>query len=109
MTRFNRVTAHEPLKANVVSALEGLVRTLRWIASSPLGRRDTTLNSVWSVCYTGGWLAELIIQRTWPHWAEPVAPISFALEITFAVIVTLSPVPLIGLAAVLQWAAQRLG
>jgi hypothetical protein len=149
-----------------------LFQALRWISSSPIGRRDSPLKTAWAVigwwearripfnllvgatgvvaisailavawmsertlgipigwpdppffavlgviafglaanvCYTGGWVAELIVRKTWPNQAEHIGPISFALGLFFAVLVTLLPVVLIGGAAVLLGAAQWLG
>jgi len=149
-----------------------LFRTLRWISSSSIGRRDKPLKTSWAVigwwearripfnllvgatglvatiailvvawasertlgipvglpdppffailgviafalaanvCYTGGWVAELIIRKTWPNQAEQIGPISFALGLGFAVVVTLLPVLLVSGAAVLIGVAQWLG
>jgi hypothetical protein len=62
-----------------------------------------------NVCYTGGWVAELIVRKTWPNEAERIGPISFALGLGFAVLVTLLPVLLVSGAAVLLGVAQWLG
>lgn len=149
-----------------------LFRTLRWISSSSIGRRDTPLKTSWAVigwwearripfnllvgatgfvtvvamlavawasertlgipigwpdppffailgviafalaanvCYTGGWVAELIVRKTWPNQSEHIGPISFALGLGFAVLVTLLPVLLASAAAVLLGVAQWLG
>jgi hypothetical protein len=149
-----------------------LIRTLRWISSSPLGRRSRRLDTVWGVigwwevrrvpfnlvvgatgivtsvlilliawlserwlgipvglpdppilvivaviayavaanaCYTGGWIIELIVRKAWPAEGEHVGPISFALGLVFAVTVTLAPLALVALAAIVTAAAQWLG
>ena len=149
-----------------------LFRTLRWISSSSIGRRDGPLDTSWAVigwwearripfnllvgatgivtavavvvvawvserllgipiglpdppvvavlaaiafgmaanvCYTGGWLVELIVQKTWPDQAEQIGPISFALGLSFAVLVTLLPILFVSGAAVVLGLAQWLG
>jgi hypothetical protein len=62
-----------------------------------------------NVCYTGGWVAELIVRKTWPNQAEQIGPISFALGLGFAVLITLLPVLVVSGAAVLLGVAQWLG
>jgi hypothetical protein len=62
-----------------------------------------------NVCYTGGWIVELIVRKTWPNQAADIGPISFALGLGLAVLVTLSPVVLISAAAILEGLAQWLG
>jgi hypothetical protein len=49
-----------------------------------------------NVCYTGGWVVELLIRRAWPDESELAGTLSFTLGIVFAVIVTLLPIPLFG-------------
>ena len=149
-----------------------LVRLLRWIASSPLGRRDAPLDTMWAVigwwearripfniivgatgvvtacvvllvawlserwlgipvglpdpplffvlgifafgaaanvCYTGGWVAEWLVRKAWPTESEQIGPISFALGILFAVVVTLSPSVFVSFIAIVVVVAQWLG
>ena len=149
-----------------------LIRLLRWISSSSLGRRDRPLDTIWAVigwwearripfnitvgatgivtgclvllvawlserwlgipvgvpdppvlvvlgvlvygvaanvCYTGGWVAEWLVRKAWPAESERMGPISFALGMVFAVIVTLSPIVIVSLAAIVVAVAQWLG
>ena len=44
-----------------------------------------------NVCYTGGWVAELVIRKAWPEQADRFAALSLALGVVFAVVLTLSP------------------
>lgn len=64
-----------------------------------------------NVCYTGGWIVELLIRRAWPDEMSGLGTVSLALGITFAVIVTLLPIPLfallIGLTYLLDLAARH--
>jgi len=50
-----------------------------------------------NVCYTGGWIAELLVRRTWPQESPQVATLSFTLGLVLAVLVTLLPIPLFGI------------
>jgi hypothetical protein len=44
-----------------------------------------------NVCYTGGWIAEIFIQKLWPHEADHFATTSFFLGLLFSVFLTLIP------------------
>ena len=52
-----------------------------------------------NVCFTGGWVAELVVRRTWPDESDRLATLTFTLGVAFAVVVTL--IPPIGTAALL--------
>jgi hypothetical protein len=49
-----------------------------------------------NVCFTGGWIAELVIRRIWPHEADRFASRSFSLGLIFSVLLTLTPAIVIG-------------
>jgi hypothetical protein len=49
-----------------------------------------------NVCYTGGWVAELVIRKAWPEQADRFAALSLALGVVFAVVLTLSPGVIVG-------------
>jgi hypothetical protein len=53
-----------------------------------------------NVCYTGGWIAELLVRRVWPDESDRFGTLMFTLGLPFAVVITLLPAALIGLAAV---------
>jgi hypothetical protein len=44
-----------------------------------------------NVCYTGGWAAELLVQRIWPEEGQAFGRISFFLGLTFSILLTLVP------------------
>jgi hypothetical protein len=44
-----------------------------------------------NVCYTGGWAAELLVQRIWPEEGKAFGRISFFLGLTFSILLTLVP------------------
>ncbi|HWZ54541.1 MAG TPA: hypothetical protein VNZ63_00625 [Verrucomicrobiae bacterium] len=44
-----------------------------------------------NLCYTGGWLAEIIVRKAWPGEADRFAVLSFSLGLAFSVLLTLLP------------------
>jgi len=62
-----------------------------------------------NVCYTGGWLAELLVKRAWPDESEQFGASTFAMGLIFAVAVTLAPVVLVAGSAVAYGLARWLG
>ena len=50
-----------------------------------------------NVCYTGGWIVELLIRRAWPQESHQAATLSFTLGLVLAVLITLLPIPLFAL------------
>ena len=44
-----------------------------------------------NVCYTGGWICELVIVKLWPREADKFACRSFAVGLIFSVLLTLMP------------------
>jgi len=44
-----------------------------------------------NVCFTGGWIAELLVRQIWPEEAQGFARTSFALGLAFSVLLTLTP------------------
>jgi hypothetical protein len=53
-----------------------------------------------NVCYTGGWVAELLVRRAWPDQSEQFGTLTFTLGLPFAVVVTLLPAALVSLVAI---------
>jgi hypothetical protein len=45
-----------------------------------------------NICYTGGWISELVAKYVWKEQAENLGKITFALGIIFSVLLTLLPV-----------------
>ena len=45
-----------------------------------------------NICYTGGWISELVAKYVWKKQAENLGKITFALGIVFSVLLTLLPV-----------------
>ena len=55
-----------------------------------------------NVCFTGGWVAELIVQRIWPEEANRFATTSFSLGLILSVLLTLTPAILVGVAGIFK-------
>jgi hypothetical protein len=49
-----------------------------------------------NLCYTGGWITELILRKIAPHESDRVASLSFRLGLILSLLLTLSPAILIG-------------
>ena|SRR2546421_8211184 len=49
-----------------------------------------------NVCFTGGWVTELIVRSVWPQEADRFAVSSLALGVIFSVLLTLTPGIVIG-------------
>lgn len=58
-----------------------------------------------NVCYTGGWLSELLVKKIWPDQANAFGKISFFLGLIFSILLTLVPgivIPTIGAVRLLE-------
>ncbi|HEX7121722.1 MAG TPA: hypothetical protein VF178_05065 [Gemmatimonadaceae bacterium] len=55
-----------------------------------------------NICYTGGWIAELVIRRTGGYELEPVGPALFRYGFAFSIGLTLFP----GMLAILAYGAR---
>lgn len=53
-----------------------------------------------NVCFTGGWIAELIIRQIWPSEADRFATLSLSLGLVFSVLLTLTPAVVVGAAGI---------
>jgi hypothetical protein len=62
-----------------------------------------------NVCYTGGWVAELIVRRAWPEEADQFASRSFSLGLLLSILLTLTPAIVVGVAGIFKLASHFLG
>jgi hypothetical protein len=44
-----------------------------------------------NICYTGGWIAELVVQQVWPDEGKAFGKIAFFLGLIFSILLTLVP------------------
>lgn len=62
-----------------------------------------------NVCFTGGWLAELVIRKIWPRETDRFATLSFSLGLVFSVLLTLTPGIVVGSAGVFKLLGHLFG
>lgn len=62
-----------------------------------------------NLCYTGGWIAELIVRRAWPEEADKFATRTFLLGLFFSILLTLTPAIVVGVAGIFELAGHFLG
>ena len=62
-----------------------------------------------NVCFTGGWGAELIVQRIWPEESNRFATTSFSLGLILSVLLTLTPTILVRVAGIFKLVSHFLG
>ena len=100
---FNLIVGSAGIFSSLVVGVVGLGSY--FLFDSDFGVPDPPLFAVFAVviyavvanvCYTGGWVAELVIRRAWPEQADRFATLSLALGVVFAVLLTLSPAVVVG-------------
>ena len=62
-----------------------------------------------NVCFTGGWLVELVVRKIWPQEADRFATLSFSLGLVFSVLLTLTPGIVVGSAGLFKLLGHFLG
>lgn len=81
----------------------------------PIGLPDPPIFAVFAViaygiianvCYTGGWIAEIIVGKVWENQGKHFGKISFALGVVFSILLTLLPGILIVGVLVIQLLAK---
>lgn len=55
-----------------------------------------------NVCYTGGWVAELVVRAIWNGKSRDFAQISFILGLLFSVALTLAPAAILSSALIIR-------
>jgi hypothetical protein len=61
-----------------------------------------------NVCFTGGWLVELIVRKIWPNEADRFSTLSLTFGLIFSVILTLVPGIVIGVGGIFGLAGRLL-
>ena len=49
-----------------------------------------------NLCFTGGWVTELIVRKFWPREADRFATLTLSLGVIFSVLLTLAPAIIVG-------------
>lgn len=91
---------------NLMVGGAGIITMLAMIAVNRTSYGNATLEIIaWSIaygiaaniCYTGGWISELISRRIWAEKARYFGTIALALGTAFSILLTLSPLALIAM------------
>lgn len=100
---FNLIVGSAGLLSIVVVGIVAAGRSL--LFNSDLGLPDPPLFALFAVviygimanvCFTGGWLVELVVRRIWPREADRFATLSFSLGLVFSVLLTSTPGIVVG-------------
>lgn len=94
---------------NLIVGVTGIFTSMSCLAAAavgekylrvPIGLPDPPIFAIFSViaygvmaniCYTGGWIAELIANKVWQDQAQRFGPITFTFGILFSIMLTLLP------------------
>jgi hypothetical protein len=104
---FNLIVGCAGVVSIAVVTIVGLGAS--FLFNSDLGLPDPPLFAIFGVilyallvniCYTGGWMVELMIRTAWPDQADRFATLSLALGLLLTILVTLLPAVVVGAAGV---------
>jgi hypothetical protein len=92
---FNLIVGTAGILTSVIVGVVGLgssilIRQRFWIAKSS-AFCPVIYGIMANICYTGGWMAELVVRRIWRHEADRFATLSFTTGLVFSVTLTLAP------------------
>ena len=113
---FNLIVGATGVVTSAVMLLTAVIS--EYLTGEPIGMPDPPVIVVVAavlfvvganVCYTGGWIGELLVRRAWPDESTTFGTLTFTLGLVFAVVVTLTPAVLTSGVAVLFWLARWLG
>jgi hypothetical protein len=62
-----------------------------------------------NICFTGGWIVEIIVRKLWPGECDNFGTTSFALGVIFSLLLTLAPGIIIGSAGIFGLLRKLLG
>ena len=100
---FNLIVGSAGIVSVAVVSVVGL--GAYFLFNSDFGLPDPPLFAVFGVvfyalvvniCYTGGWIVELVIRSAWPDQADRYATLSLSLGLLLTVLVTLLPAVVVG-------------
>ena len=113
---FNLVVGTAGVLSCIVAAIVGLGSDLLFNSDFGLPNPPTfallgilIYGVMANICFTRGWLAELLIRKVWPQEADRFATLSFSLGLVFSVLLTLTPGIIIGAGGVLGLLAHIFG
>ncbi|MHB8638809.1 MAG: hypothetical protein ACYDBL_03300 [Candidatus Acidiferrales bacterium] len=62
-----------------------------------------------NVCFTFGWIAELVVRKAWPAEADRFATLTFSLGLVFSALLTLTPAAIVGMAGIFGLLGHLIG
>ena len=95
---FNLIVGATGILTCVVTVVVAAIASEKF--GEPLGLPDPPIIAVFAVlaygiganvCYTGGWIAEILVRKIWQERAGAFGQISFALGVVFSILLTLAP------------------
>ena len=113
---YNQIVGSAGIVTCMVIAVVGLGSC--FFFNSEFGLPDPPLFAIFGIimygiltnlCYTGGWIAELIVRRAWPEEADQFASRSFSLGLFLSALLTLTPATVVGVAGIFKLASHFLG
>lgn len=108
---YNLIVGATGVATSVIILVSGLVAET--YLGEPIGMPDPPIFAVFAVlfyaimanlCFTGGWVVEILVTRVWGEEARSFGPISFTLGVVFSVALTLAPAVLVVGVVVLRMA-----
>jgi hypothetical protein len=111
---YNLIVGTAGILSSVVIVIVGLVGYFFFHSEFPAPEGLTLIAVIFyavaaNLCFTGGWLAELVIRKAWPEEADRFATLSFSFGLIFSVLLTLIPAILVGVAGMFGLLAHLLG
>lgn len=100
---FNLMVGGAGVVSCIVIGIVGLGSAL--LFNSDFGMPDPPLFAVFAiilyavmanVCFTGGWVSELIVRKVWPKEADRFATLSFSFGLVFSLLLTIAPAIVVG-------------
>jgi ABC-type branched-subunit amino acid transport system permease subunit len=113
---FNLIVGSAGIVSVAVVSVVGL--GAYFLFNSDFGLPDPPLFAVFGViffalvvniCYTGGWIVELVIRTVWPEQADRFAELSLSLGVLLTILVTLLPGIVVGAAGIFGLVGRLLG
>src|SRR5262249_52442307 len=113
---FNLIVGSAGIISSIVVAVVGLGSYL--LFNSEFGLPDPPLFALFAVviygvmanvCFTAGWIGELIVRKAWPEQADRFATLSLSLGLVFSLFLTLTPAIVLGAAGIFGLVGHLLG
>ncbi len=102
---FNLIVGSAGILSCVVIGVIGLGSYFLFHGELPLPSGLSVLaiflyGAIANLCFTGGWVAEILVRKLWPKEADRFATLSFSIGLAFSVLLTLTPAVVVGAAGI---------